>query len=95
MASGEAVVLKALEDLKATVTLEDAHTFTNTSLQQIQEEAWNIEKEQAARLDLRFMRRIEPYLASLEGYAGVIEVFCQGYSPMAFVWVRRVFNRYC
>ena len=88
MATGEAVVKKAVEYLKSAVTPEDVRMFSNTSLKDLWHEARKIEAEQGARLDLRFMRRIEPFLRTLESYASVIEVFCQGYSPMAFVWVR-------
>ena len=88
MATGKAIVTKALDDLKSTFTAEDVRRFSNTSLEDLWREVRKIEYEQGARLDLRFMRRVEHYLRSLEGYAGVVEVFCQGYSPMAFVWVR-------
>ena len=88
MATGEAIVNKALDQLKSTITPEDARVFSNTSLEDVWREARSIEREQAARRDLRFMRRLEHYLRSLESYAGVIEVFCQAHGPMAFVWVR-------
>lgn len=87
MATGQAIVEKALTHLKSTLTAEDNRAFSDTTLKDIWREARQVEKEQGARLDLRFMRRIEPFLQSLESYAGVLEVFCQGYSPMAFVWV--------
>lgn len=88
MATGEAIVKKALEQLKSTLSPEDIRMFSNTSLEDLWHEARKVQEEQVARLDLRFMRRLEPFLRSMESYAGVIEVFCQGYSPMAFVWVR-------
>lgn len=93
MATGRAITKKALDQLKSTITPDDARAFADTSLEQIWLEARKIEGEQGARLDLRFMRRIEPLLKSLEGYAGVIEVFCQGFSPMALVWVELTNNR--
>lgn len=89
MATGEATVKKALDQLKSTLTPEDVRMFSNTSLEDLWREARRIEQEQGARTDLRCMRRLEPLLRSLESYASVIEVFCQGYAPMAFVWVRR------
>lgn len=61
--------------------------FSDTSLRDIWHEAREIEKEQGARTDLKNMRRVQPLLQCLESYAGIIEVFCQGYAPMAFVWV--------
>lgn len=87
MATGEAIVKKALDHMKSTLTTEDVRVFSNTSLEDLWREARKVENEQGARLDLRFMRRLEPFLRSLESYAGVLEVFCQGYSPMAFIWV--------
>lgn len=86
MATGEATVKKALDQLKSTLTPEDVRMFSNTSLEDLWREARRIEQEQGARMDLRCMRRLEPLLRSLESYASVIEVFCQGYAPMAFVW---------
>ena len=88
MATGEAIVKKAFDQLKSTLTLEDDRMFSNTSLRDLWHEARKVQEEQAARMDLRFMRRLEPFLRSMESYAGVLEVLCQGYPPMAFVWVR-------
>ncbi len=87
MATGRAIVQKSLDQLKSTITHGDAHTFRDTNLEEVWQAAREIEQEQGARLDLRFMRRLEPLLQTLESYAPTIEVFCQGFSPMAFVWV--------
>ncbi len=87
MATGRAIVRRALDQFMPTITPEDARIFVETTSIDIRRAACEIEKEQGARLELRFMRRIEPILLSLESYGPVIEVFCQGYSPMAFVWV--------
>lgn len=90
MASGRVIVKRALDQLKPTITTEDARNFVETTSKDIRRAAREIEKEQGARLELRFMRRIEPFLLSLESYAPVLEVFCQGYSPMAFIWVQSI-----
>lgn len=87
MATGEAIVEKALTQLKSTITEEDDRTFFDTRLADIWREARIIEQELAGRRDLRYMKRLEPYLQTLEGYASVLEVICQGYPPMAFIWV--------
>lgn len=86
MATGEAIVKKALDRLKSVLSSEDDRMFSNTSLEDIMREARKIESEQGPRLGLKNLRRIEPFLRFLESYAGVIEVFCQAYAPMAFVW---------
>lgn len=93
MPSGEAIVKKALDQLLSTLLPDDKREFSRTTLQDVKQCAYDIEREQAARLDLRFMRRIEPLLRSLETYAPVLEVFCQGYAPMAFIWVSAI-DRY-
>lgn len=87
MADGRTTVKKALDQLVSTLTPEDARAFSDTRLEDVWRGAREIEREQGARSDLLFMRRIEPLLRSLESYAPTIEVFCQGFSLMAFVWV--------
>lgn len=83
---GRAIINKAFEELKSSVSIADARTFENTKLQDVWDLAREIEREQSARLCLRNIRRIEPILKSFESYASVIDVFCQGFSPMAWVW---------
>lgn len=87
--------MSALERLKTTVSPDDARAFEDTNLEKVWQTARDIENEQGARLDLRFMRRIEPFLRTLESYAGVIEVFCQGFSSMALIWVKLTVNQSC
>lgn len=87
MASGQATVTKALNNLKSSITPEDARTFKDTTLEDLWRDAREIEREQGNRLDLRHMGRIEPILKTLESYSGVVDSLCQGFSPMAWVWV--------
>lgn len=89
MASAQVLVQRALDDLNRTLKPEDARFFRDTTLDELWKEMRAIEHEQGQRLDLRCMRRLEPFLKTMESYSKVIEVFCQGYSPMAFVWVRK------
>ena len=92
MATGQAIVDTALKQLRSTLIGTDDRTFYNTRLEDVWREARDIEKELGDRRELQYMQRIEPYLKSLEGYAGVLEVFVQGYPPMAFVWVSGLFS---
>ena len=87
MGDGRAIVEKALDDLKSTVTPEHKRTFSDTKLEDVWNEARAIERHQGTRLALRNMRRIEPFLRSLETYSTVIDTFCQGFTPMVWVWV--------
>ena len=91
MASGCHIVKSALDRFKSVISSDDHRTFLDTDYKDLWEGIRAIEDEQGRRLDLRFMRRIEPFLVSMESYGPVIEVFSQGFSPMAFVWV--ILNR--
>lgn len=87
MATGQEIVTKALNDLKSSITPEDARTFKDATLEDLWRDAREIESEQGRRLALRHMSRIEPILRSLESYSSSIDTLCQGFSPMAWVWV--------
>jgi hypothetical protein len=89
-ASGREIIQRALDDLKTNTNADDERTFQNTSVKDVWDLARKIEQEQIKRAGLQNMRRIEPILRSLESYAGVIDTFCQGFSPMAWVWVRKL-----
>lgn len=90
MASGSDIIQKALEGLQCTVTPQDRAAFECTKLEDVYNEARRIEREQSSRTSLTNMRRIEPVLTILQSYAGVIDTFCQGFTPMVWVWVGQV-----
>lgn len=87
MATGHAIAVKALDRLRLTLSSEDTRFFLDTTLEDLWKEVRTIEYEQGQRRDLRYMRRIEGFLRTMESYSGVVEVFCQGFSLMSFVWV--------
>lgn len=87
MATGRDIAKKAFDQLNLTLSSEDTRFFLDTTLEGLWNDARTIEYEQGQRMDLRCMRRIEGFLRTMESYSGVIEVFCQGFSPMSFVWV--------
>jgi hypothetical protein len=87
MATDEYIIAKeAFLNLKRHLTLGDAEDFENTSVEQVWEVAREIERQQAARFSLRNVRRIEPVIRSFESYATTLEVLCQGFPPLSFVW---------
>ncbi|MCJ1396240.1 hypothetical protein MMC18_009468 [Xylographa bjoerkii] len=83
MGDGRSIIKSAYDQLKSTISSQDALSFSNASFADVWKVARNIEREQGARQSLRNMGRIEPMLRTLETYAPVIETFCQGFSPMA------------
>ena len=89
--SGQEVIRRALDELKTNVSAEDERIFQSTSLKGVWDLARDIQREQNERGRLQNMRRIEPVLRLLENYAAVLDTFCQGFSPMAWVWVCAIF----
>lgn len=87
MVSPSDLVQRALDQFKSSISSDDERTFKDTTYRDLWEGVRGIEREQGRRWEMRFMKRIEPFLVSMESYAEVIGVFCQGYPPMAFVWV--------
>ncbi|MCJ1405748.1 hypothetical protein MMC11_008978 [Xylographa trunciseda] len=86
MGDGRAIIKAAYDQLRSTISTQDALTFSNASFADVWKVARDIEREQGARTALRNIGRIEPMLRTIETYAPVIDTFCQGFSPMAFVW---------
>ena len=87
MASPYDLIKRALDQFKSTLSSDDARVFEDTTYSDLWQGAREIEREQGRRMDIRFMRRIEPFLVSMESYSKVIDTLCQGFPPMAFVWV--------
>lgn len=83
----EGIIKDAFERLKCSISSDDARDFHSTTLHDVRSAARAIQDEQASRQSLLNMRRVEPFLKFAEQYAAVLEVVCQGFSPMAWVWV--------
>ena len=82
------LVKDAFERLSSSISRDDARDFHSTTLQDVRSAVKQIEHEQSQRQSLRNVRRIDPFLKFMESYSKVIEAGCQGFSPMAWVWVR-------
>jgi len=83
----QAIIEAAFTRLKNSITVEDARTFHSTQLQDVRQAAIDIEKWQRNRGSLRNMKRIEPFLKSIEKYSNVIETLCNQTPYLPFVWV--------
>lgn len=67
---------RALDDFNATMTPEDVRLFQNVKgLEDIKAKILELEKEQASRKKSSNINRIRPFIAFLERYEKVIEVF--------------------
>ena len=80
---------RLVEGSNAHIATEDIGDFQSTTLQDVQNAAQAIERRQSQRQSLQNLRRIQPFLEFMQRYAGVLEVICQGYSPIAWVWVSK------
>ena len=83
----DAAIREAFDRLTETFSNEDIGDFQSTTLQDVQNAAQAIERRQSQRQSLQNLRRIQPFLEFMQRYADVLEVICQGYSPIAWVWV--------
>jgi hypothetical protein len=88
MADGTQFMIQdAGSQLQETVTKDEASVFHHTTLGDIQQALQVIEDEQAKRMSLTNLRRIEPFLSWMKDYSGILDTLCQGFSPMVWVWV--------
>ena len=83
----EGTIRDAFEKLKSSISSDDARDFHSTTLNDVRNAARAVQDAQASRQSLQNLRRIEPFLKFTEKYSAVLEVICQGFSPMAWIWV--------
>ena len=81
----------ALEDFKKRSRLgpEELQAFETTRLHELRSAIATIQREQESKRRLRYMRRLEPFLQTMEQYGKVVEVFVNTSDIVAFLWVRR------
>ncbi|KAF2789210.1 hypothetical protein K505DRAFT_313557 [Melanomma pulvis-pyrius CBS 109.77] len=80
---------EAFDRLKETVDRINPHhtpVFQNTNLEDVFNASREIEKELARRNCLRNMRRLIPFLESLQHYSKSIEVLCNGTPYLPWIW---------
>jgi hypothetical protein len=80
---------RVLDDFKkkAELTSEELKHFQFTDFDDVLTTLSSIQKEQAKRKTLLYMKRIEPFLKTMAEYGKVIEVFVNTSEILAFVWV--------
>lgn len=79
-------MLSAFKDLEHTITPHDSKDFGTSTLENVQQEALEIESRLAARGSLRNMRRLMPLFIALEHYSEVIGVLCNGTQFLPWIW---------
>lgn len=76
-----------LDDFKAQLTVKELDEFKFASLDGLRATIKLIQKEQEAKRRMQHMRRLEPFLRTMEQYGTVLEVFVNTSETLAFIWV--------
>lgn len=77
----------AFEQLKDSVTAHEAIIFESTTLQDVRDAAFELERNLADRHELRNMRRLEPLFLGLESYAEAAHALCHDTPFLPWIWV--------
>lgn len=76
----------AFEELERTITPQDSKDFQSSTIQQVRQEALDIENQLASRQCLRNMRRLVPLFSALEHYKDVAGTLCNGTPYLPWIW---------
>ena len=80
---------RAVDAFRKTADLDEAEMadFELTDLQALRQAINTIQNKQARNKRLMYMRRLEPFLKTMEDYSKVLELFLNVSNFIAFVWV--------
>ena len=80
---------RAVDAFRKSADLGEAEMadFELTSLQALQQAISTIQNSQARNKKLMYMRRLEPFLKTMEDYGKVLEVFLNVSKFISFIWV--------
>ena len=76
----------AFERFEKIVKPDDRRIFNETTLQDVRDEAIQVERHLRERRTQRNMARLEPFLRDMERYSRVMEVLCNGTPYLSWVW---------
>jgi hypothetical protein len=81
---------RAVEAFKENSALNEAELvdFQLTDLQSLQQAINAIQNQQAKNKKLMYMRRLKPFLDTMEDYGQILKAFLNTSNYIAFVWVR-------
>lgn len=79
----------SIKNFKATAGLTQAELqdFSHTTLDDLRQCIATIQNDQRASRKLRYLKRLGPFLDTMERYGKIIEVFLNVSDVIAFVWV--------
>ncbi|ETS78813.1 hypothetical protein PFICI_08666 [Pestalotiopsis fici W106-1] len=85
---------EVLENFRQTSGLshDQLQSFQNASFENIQGALAAIQQRQAQTKRLVYMKRLQPFFASMADYGKVIEVFVRASEMLAFIWITSTFS---
>lgn len=89
MAATRSYFDKALDTFRKGADLAETELadFEITDLQTLRQTIGDIQNKQAQIKKLMYMKRLDPFLKSMEDYGKVLEIFLNVSDFIAFVWV--------
>jgi hypothetical protein len=78
----------ALTSFKSQLEPDILSRFRMTTIQDLKQEVLAIQRKHASKKRLQNMQRLEGFIAAMEQYGKVIEVFLNASDILAFIWVR-------
>jgi len=86
MSSTKSTFEAILLDFKKNLTAKELENFQFTTLKDVREAAFRIQKDQEQLKTMMNMARLESFLEAMEQFGKVIEVFVNASNFVAFVW---------
>lgn len=96
MASASSAIVSTFEKAltafktKAGLTQAELKDFQLTSLDDLKLQISIIQDDQRKSKKLRYLKRLGPFLDTMEQYGKIVEVFLNVSDIIAFIWVREV-----
>lgn len=81
---------RAINNFKASAKLTklEQQDYETMTLEKFQVEMANLQRKQASKRQLIFMRRLEPFIETIQAYGKAIDVFANTSEVLSFIWVR-------
>ena len=76
--------------LKAGLTPDELREFQLTTLDDLRVQMSIIQNDQRKSKKLQYLKRLGPFLDTMEQYGKTVEVFLNLHEVVAFVWVRAI-----
>jgi hypothetical protein len=77
---------QSLEEFKKTLSQDDIHDFTFTTLDDLKKLVLQIQRDQATSSHMKNLKRIAPFLEAIDQYDKIVQIFLNCTNYIAFIW---------